>query len=373
MRRIPGRWVLALMTAALALMTTALASCSSGVSPSNVSPNAPGSPRTSPTGSPGPGASEGSVFGAVQDNPALTQTPAGLYLSTYPGQPGQSPPATTLARLSEATGRITSRHVFGPGYLSPPVAGAGSLWVTIANNQGESLDRLNPVTLAATGQVLLTSKQAALYAGETWNRVTFAGDAVWVAAVDQFYRVSPGSLKVTSTVPFPGADSSTIGASSDGHVLVLSEAEQGVGAIERHEPVTGAKQASHPMTGVVAARVSGVTDTGVWITEPTGMLGYVERFTAAGLTPQPATEVKGTNGIRAMLADGSLWITSPVGGARMNYCADPTTGHRRAQIPLPNPAQDYLLAVGPDEIYYTVPAQNGSRLERAPVPAACRA
>jgi hypothetical protein len=369
MRRITGRL-------GLAVATITLAGCASGVTPAGVTPEGPGSspsPHSSPAGSAPAAATGGSVFGTVQPNPVLTQTTAGLYLSTYPGQPGQSPPRTTLARLSEKSGQVRSRHVFGPGYLSPPVAGDGSLWATISNGQGESLLRLNPVTLATTGRVRLASGQAALYAEQTANRVAFAGDAVWAAAVNKFVRISPGSLKVTSTVTFPGADSATLGASPDGRLLVLSEAKEGNGAIQRRDPVTGALLASHPMLGVVAARVSGITDNGAWVAEPTGMLGYVERFTAAGLTPQPETEVRGTNGIRAMLADGSLWITSPVGGARLNYCADPANGHRRAQIPLPNTDQDYLLAVGPKDVYYTTPAGSGSRIERAPVPAACRA
>ena len=101
------------------------------------------------------------------------------------------------------------------------------------------------------------------------------------------------------------------------------------------------------------------------------MMGYVERFTAATLTPEQATVVEGTNGIRVMLADGALWITSPAGGTRLNYCADPVTGHRRSPIPLLDLNQDFLLAVGPADLYYSVPATNRMRLERTAIPAAC--
>ncbi len=59
-------------------------------------------------------------------------------------------------------------------------------------------------------------------------------------------------------------------------------------------------------------------------------------------------------------------------GPAQNYCADPATGRRLATVPLPDPGQDYLLAVTGGWIYYSVPASGGFVIRTVPVPAACR-
>jgi hypothetical protein len=297
----------------------------------------------------------------------MSQTTEGLYLSWSAGSPAQAPPRTVLARIS-ATGRVRAMRAFPSGYLSPPVGAAGSLWITFTTARSARLLRLNPATLVTTGQLRVASASGG---AEQAEQIAFAGGAVWVTGGDRLIRVSPTSMTVTTVIRFPGANSSALSASADGHVLVVSEADDGAGTIQRRQPVTGALLASYPVSGVTAASVSGVTDSGVWISEPTGMMGYVERFALAALTPEQATLAEGTNSIGAELADGALWITSPVGGSRLNYCADPVTGHREAPIPLPDPDQDWLLAVGPADLYYAVPAANRMRLERTAIPAAC--
>jgi hypothetical protein len=295
----------------------------------------------------------------------MSQTTEGLYLSWSAGSPGQLPPRTVLARISAATGQVRVKRAFPPGYLSGPVGAAGSLWVAFTTAHSARLLRLNPATLAATGQLRVAS------AGDG-GQIAFAGGAVWLAGGDRLIRVSPATMTVTTVIRFPGANSSALGASADGHVLVVTEADNGVGTIQRRQPVTGALLASYPVSGVTAAQVSGVTDSGVWISEATGMMGYVERFALATFTPEQATLAEGTNAISARLADGTVWIASPVGGrSRLNYCADPVTGHREAPIPMPDPDLDALLAVGPADLYYAVPAAGRMRLERTAIPAAC--
>jgi hypothetical protein len=299
----------------------------------------------------------------------MSQTTEGLYLSWSAGSPGQAPPRTVLARIGAATGQVRVERAFPPGYLSAPVGAVGSLWVTFTTTHSALLLRLNPATLVTTGQVRMASALRGV-AGDG-GQMAFAGGAVWLAGGDRLIRVSPASMTVTAVIRFRAANSSALGASADGRVLVVSEADDGAGTIQRRQPVTGALLASHPVSGVTAAWVSGVTDSGVWISEPTGMMGYVERFTLAALAPERATLAEGANAIRARLADGALWIASPVGGSRLNYCADPVTGHRRAPVPLPDLSQDSLLAVGPAGLYYAVPAASRMRLERTAIPVAC--
>jgi hypothetical protein len=107
--------------------------------------------------------------------------------------------------------------------------------------------------------------------------------------------------------------------------------------------------------------------------------GYVERVDATTLqaagAPSPAgdtaTDIEGSNGIRASLWDGELWVTNEGGGAQRNYCADPATGQRRATSPLPDLDVDEPMAVAGQREYYDVPAGDGFEIHWVPVPAAC--
>jgi len=128
------------------------------------------------------------------------------------------------------------------------------------------------------------------------------------------------------------------------------------------------------MSGVTAPRIGGVIGPGVWVAEPTGMLGYIERFSAATMAPDPATDVRGSNGISVRIADGVAWVTEQV-SSRHDYCADPVTGRMLGRIPLPDPGQDYVSAIASRDVYYTEPAPGGAGfyVRRLGVPASCRA
>jgi hypothetical protein len=193
------------------------------------------------------------------------------------------------------------------------------------------------------------------------GQVAFAGGAIWMDGGGLLVRVDPESVTRELTVAFPSADSSTVSASPDGNVLVVAETCNGIGT------------ASRATNGVVAPGIADVTDGGVWLATPTGMMGYGERLTTASLSPVPSTEVIGSNAIHVRVAGGALWLTDPVGGATRNYCADPVTGRVRAALPLPNLGQDELLAVGASVLYYAAfdSSGNGWRVATAPVPAAC--
>lgn len=132
---------------------------------------------------------------------------------------------------------------------------------------------------------------------------------------------------------------------------------------------------------MTAPQVTGPSGSAVWISEPTGMMGYVQRLDATTLAPATArncelerstnTCLTGTNAISARIADGLLWVTQRVGPAARNYCADPSDGLLLAPIGLPQPDQDLLLAVGPHQIFYAAPGRSGSYLRQAPIPARC--
>ena len=369
-----------LVTAAL-VATSLLAGCASaGNGTPAAGTSASGTPATATSASPSASASPapvtatpapGGVFNRVLTGFNVTLTGGGFYL-TWQINPNAISP-TVLERVDQATGAIEATHRFGPGYLGAPLAAAGWLWVAISTVAGESLLRMNPASLAVTQNLRVgsDSSQGGLGPGD---QLALAGGALWVAAGNQLLRVSLPGGQVTARIALPGAVTSGVDASADGSVLIVSEADNGgSGSLQRRDPVTGALLASHPMFGVVAPEIGGVIDGGAWVSEPTGMLGYVERFRTATMAPVPATRFAGTNGINVVVADGVVWVTDLVGGASANYCANPVTGHRLATIPMPRLSEDRLLAVSGQYLYYQAPADNGFALEEAPVPVGCRA
>jgi DNA-binding beta-propeller fold protein YncE len=313
----------------------------------------------------------GGVFNLVLNNPAVTVTGGQFYVAWQVNAASSAVPRFELARADPVTGAIEATHRFGDGSIGAPVTAAGWLWVTISAAQGESLLRLNPADLAV-GAALPIGGGSRQDASSRGDQLAVAGGALWVADGSQLLRVLVPAAKVAAALLLPGAFSSGVAASADGSVLVVSEANSsGAGSVQRRDPVTGTLIASHAMTGVAAPGIGGVTGTGAWVSEATGMLGYVERFSTATMSPDPATDVGGTNGINARVADGAVWVTDQVGSGR-NYCANPATGRVLARIPLPDPGQDYLLAVSDRYLYYQVPADDGFYLKRAQVPAACQ-
>lgn len=312
-----------------------------------------------------------SVFSRAFRDPKLTMADGSLYLSWELSAPTRFPPPMALARANPATGTIVAANEFSPGLVSVPLYAAGSLWVTDSGSAGELLLRLNPRTLMVTGELLVTGHDT--QAAGLGGHIAFAGNWIWVDGSDRLVQVWPQSVAPARVIRLPHATSSDVGASPDGRTLIVSEADYRTGTVQRRNPATGALLASHPVLGVLAPAIGGVSGTEAWIAEPTGMMGYVERFSTAGMTPDRATQVEGTNGIRAQILNGVLWVTNPVGGTARDYCANPGTGRRLAALPFPDMSRDTLLAVGGDNLYYARSTHDGDGfgIAAVPIPAAC--
>jgi hypothetical protein len=292
-----------------------------------------------------------------------------LYVTYQVNPVNAAVPRFELTRVNQATGAIAATHLLIPGQVGTPLAAGGWLWVPVVTSAGESLLRLNPVSLTQAGN-LPVGGESSLNVGQ--GHLADAGDALWMADGGRLLRVSLQTGQLITTIPLPGAYTSGVAANKNGTVLVVSEAtDGGAGQVQRRNPVSGAVIASYRMIGVAAPGVGGVVKSGVWIDESTGMMGYVERFRAATMAPDLATRVEGTNGIRVTVVGGLAWVTE-AGNARYDYCADPVTGHVLARIPLPDPLQGGVLAVSSRYVYYYSPASSGFYLKRLTVPAACR-
>jgi hypothetical protein len=360
MRTLPAACAVAAVALALA------AGCSGHPQPHQQARPAAAAAAVSAT----PSHSPNSIFGMAFGNQSLTFTGANTYLTWQP--PAQSsPPHVMVSRVNPATGVIMASNMFSLGTLSAPLYAAGWLWMTdVPASVGEVvLLRLDPRTLMVTGE--LNAGIQSVSETATDGHVAFAGGSIWVDGGGQLVRVSPRTVTAELTIPQPDTDSADLAASPGGRTLIVTEADSGDGAIEQRNPVTGALLASHPMLGVVAPLIGGVSDAGAWVREPTGMLGYVERFATGSMTPQAGTMVEGSNAISADVWDGVLWVRNQPAGPAQNYCADPATGRRLATLPLPDLAQDNLLGVHARTLYYSAPTGNGFVIRTVPVPAAC--
>ena len=135
-----------------------------------------------------------------------------------------------------------------------------------------------------------------------------------------------------------------------------------------------------PLAGVTAPEVSQVIGGGYWISEATGMQGYVARVPLAAVsaatcapTLPTSTCLSGSNDLHAVVADGVLWVSQTYGGPQRNFCADPETGAVRAALPLL--ADEPLLAVGSCVLFVEAPPTTAGDLmgsvREVPIPPAC--
>jgi len=311
-------------------------------------------------------------------SPQVAVTAAGVYVAWQVPAHG-SIVHSELARVDMATARIEAVRRLGTVF-DDGMAAAGELWVTSSSTTGETLLRLNPDTLTVTGRWRVGTA-----GGAGWDAqgLAVAGGGLWVAGGNRLLHLSLPGGRVMATIALAGAASSDLSSNAAGSILLVGEADSGGrGAVQRRDPVTGALLASHPMLGVAAPAVAGPAGSSVWVSEATGMMGYVQRLDVTSMTAASdceegrttATCVEGTNAITARLANGLLWISQPVGGNTRNYCADPASGRELAPLRLPQPNQDEVLAISAHRIFYAAPGPKASQYVRdEPIPAACGA
>ena len=332
--------------------------------------------------------SEGLLTWQGLREPAVADTPLGLYFAWDTAPMGTAPVRDELAHVDRATGRVEAQRALGGGFGSAQAAD-GSLFVTTFTGSGssivETLVRLNPSTLAEVGHWEIR------HAGPDFlgpGQTALAGGGLWVAGGDRLERFSLPRGRITASIRLPGAVASDVTADSAGTVLVVSEADHdGIGRIERRDPVTGGLLGiSSPIGGVTVPFVDGVDGNDVWVSVPTGNMGYVELFDVPRMTPvgPPCNEgqsnphcIDGTNAIRAWLVRGRLWVSQGAGGPQRNFCGEP--GGQVLSV-LPGIGAGSLLAIGrQSDVFFVLspllsPAKGGSpyRLYEEPIPQACR-
>jgi hypothetical protein len=314
------------------------------------------------------------VFSRTLNSPYVRVTGGNFYV-TWQGPAKDNVPSSVLTRADQSTGRVEAQRTFGTGDISTPQAAGGSLWALLGARNSETLLRMNPATLAVTGQ-LPVSHGSYLSAANADNHLSVAGGALWAVAGDRLVRVSLKTGQALKTIALPGGYSTSMAGSPEGSFLIVAVADSGGrGSLQRRDPVSGALLASHPTIGVVAASVGGVTGSGVWAAQPTGMQGFVQRYSITTLAPVSGTAVEGSNGVGVAVANGLAWVLRVGQEADTDYCANPVTGEKLAAIPLPDPTRDRILGIWGTRVYYAAPTGSGedARLRSVAVPAACRA
>ncbi|HET7173987.1 MAG TPA: hypothetical protein VFI30_06900 [Nocardioidaceae bacterium] len=278
-----------------------------------------------------------------------------------------------LARASRQTGAILA-HRRLPGNVGPILAAAGSLWVTTSRWSAAKADRfelwrLDPRSLALRGSSRVSG-----------SSMVVAGGHLWLAGDSRLERVSLASGTVTARLALPGQSWADVGTDQAGSVLVVGVADgEGRGHVERRSPYDGALLAtSTALYGVASPEVGAVIGGRIWLSEATGMMGYVRRYRLSTLAPTGRSCVEGadsgsctqgTNGISARVANGLVWITDPPGGPRRNACIAPASGRRLA--PLPLTGDDELMAIGSRHLYVLKANREPGYLVEEPIPAAC--
>lgn len=284
----------------------------------------------------------------------LTDAGGGLYATWNEAPPGAGVPQEVLARLDPRTGDVSARNTFSPGVLGTPLFADGALWVTASGALGEFLLRLDPATLMVTGELKAGGRAGGVAAAAA------AGGSLWLAGGDELLRVSPVTVAATAVIALRGAVSSSVAASPDGSVLVVSTLGRSGSSVQRRDPRTGALLAAHPAAG--AAVIDGFAGAGVWVSTA----ARAERYATATMTPE-ASVTTGGDDIR--VAGGRLWVT---GGRARDYCADASSGRGLATLPGPGPRSARLLAVAGRVLYYAEPAaRGGTGIAAVPAPAGC--
>ena len=275
-----------------------------------------------------------------------------------------------LSLLDPKTGRLSDTVQLAGAFHQALEAG-GSLWVAESTPSGGLLERRNPNTLALIGKVSIDVGPS----GFAPSMATASG-SLWVAGGKTLTRLSlpDGGVLAGYTIS-DQAGSSSLGHDSGETQLVVGWASPGgVGGVQLRDGRSASviAQSSEPLFGVAAPFVSDISGNTMWISEPTGNMGYVENMRLPSMQAQHSTMIEGSNGIRARIVAGVLWVSQQAGGAKSNFCGDPATGMPWATLSGDLGATGRLGGVGGVYFYVFGTAGDGTGIAQFNIPSSCR-
>jgi hypothetical protein len=274
-----------------------------------------------------------------------------------------------MTRLDPLSGRVAATHSFSSAVDSTVLAG-GSLWVTTSTGDLTSLWRLDPRSLVVRSRHTVPSSP---YNEGITGSLAVAGRELWVGA-GTLDRVSLATGRVDRVVEPGHRGPVQLAADPTGKVLLASLGYEHPTYIARLNPRTGARLSEIPIpVSVSQPTVAGIVGGGAWVENTIGTKTTAWRLdvdtlktTKTSLRPTTASRIS----VRVM--GGALWVTEPLGGDNLNYCADPVTGRPLARLPLLDGDSVFLTADATRIFYTDVPVNAHTvKLETAPVNRAC--
>ncbi len=294
-----------------------------------------------------------------------------LYLTKHvtPSAEAHTELIDELMRLDPTTGRVLAVRSLDSAFAKALLVN-GSLWVTTAARQSTSLWRLDPRSLGVRSRIILPG--AGRPDGLTGS-LAVADGQLWVGT-DTLNRVSLASGRVDRVVKlaYPGAVQ--VAADPTGRVLLAVLGYEHPTYIARLSPHTGAVEARATVSwSIDQPSINGIVDGGAWIYNSGGMAGGSWRIALHTLRPTPVQALAiPAQRSSAQVISGILWVTDPVGGNTLTYCADPVTGRLRARLPLLVGNSTFLTADATSVYYLDEPLDSSSAtLERAPLNRRC--
>lgn len=242
----------------------------------------------------------------------------------------------TVFRMQPGPGNLVANVGLGRTYEIAAAEAGGYVWVMQATDQGHGrLLRLSAASLGVLGKKSVTRPA---------NGLAAVGTRVWFGSGQELTAVDATSGATVSSVPL------------DGHVkLIAGDATTGRLYVVLDGPVRGNQL---PMlevdaySGTVLARtyvgyadlgVTGLVPTpdGVWVGEPSGMMGVLHFYSSDGLVAAPGYpdgrdgggQLYGSNAIMGLYASGYLFVGYPGG---LMTCVDAETGQRLGLVGAPH-------------------------------------
>lgn len=315
-------------------------------------------------------------------NPQAYAVDDRLWVIEQTSRPGSSV-IDEIMSVNPSNGRILASRHLGATY-DQALLNNGVLWVTTNVGRSVSLWRLAPNSLKVISKSLLPGSESGGQTVGALGTMAVAGGWLWVGGWDTIDRFSSATAQGAAMVRIAGAQGIDVASNASGTVLVDSEGHEQA-LVQRRNPSTGRLLDDSPLyEGVTKPYIGGVSGSGIWLTEATGMMGYAQRISIKTLRPTHLTGtppnwtdahvplVEGTNGISSRVTQNILWITQDAGGKQTNYCGDPENGKPRAVLPLANTAMfDSLLTVATTGIYYVTGPGVRLQLNRAPINPTC--
>lgn len=341
---------------ALAVRAITAREASSGAPPSEVPAPSP-TPRTLPESS-GPVSAVLALPGTAS---SIVAAPNGiLYISVVPG----ADPREILRWDSSGGGVVESAAIPGAERGVEIAFAGGSLWAA----WGEDLYRMDPSSLRIVQQVALPSVPGALAASPDGG--------LWIGVRGDLLILDPSSGETMRTIPVQGTPELLSFDPTGSHAYVETDARAGRDGklLVELDAVSGEQIASAAVGFQELGGASSIaaTSMGVWLSEPSGMMGAAsflpEGTLRGGHLLGPGEWAPGTNAVAVSVADGTLWVSDQGGGTLS--CVDPATG---------NILDRFMMTRSNADLYGRLVTQSGSALFmdgsryvlRLDAPAAC--